>query len=862
MESDFSKGSALLGACLLTLAPGSLAYAQSAPDAASTGSDAGPAIHGGGAGEIVVTANKREQRLQDVGLSVAAISADQLTTQRINTLEDIAHIVPGLVYSQTQVSTPVYTLRGVGFNESTFAGYPDVSVYIDQIPLPLPVLSSHSAYDLERVEVLKGPQGTLFGNNATGGAVNLIAAKPKDEFGAGANLSYGRFNTVELNAYLTGPINNNLNARLAVQVERSDDWQKSYTSKATNGEKNNLAGRFLLDWKPTSQLSFELNLNGWRDRGEPQAPQLLKITPQNPAGRSGFYGTVPADFPILLYPLTPQQPRAADFTTGSNLSTIAQPDQEPVSKFSPYQDNDFWQAALRSDFDVNDNIKMTSITSYIRANIESFVDLDGTRLFAQDFGQFGKIRSFSQELRLAGNGRLQWLVGANYERTKVDEFQVNYTGDTTSAIVNGSGLSVQGSNQKMRNYAIFGNLEFEITPQVSIKGGIRRTWANRSFVGTNVQEPYEDPDPAGAGFSEFFNTLGQFFKSLGIFPNYQNVSLGECFMFDNRLDDGGNPLDPSTYGMAGCYNDKLKEKNTSWRVGVDYKATDDVLLYTNVSKGYKAGSFPLAGAAGWSQLGAVKQESLINYEVGFKTQFADKRITLNGAAFYYDYRNKQLRSRIVDGVFGLLSSLVNVPKSTIKGAEIELGSRPIDGLSLGLSATYLDAKIKRYSGIVGADVDPVTGLNLPVYASYKGSPLPFAPKWQMSANFRYEAEVGNRVNAFIGGNVSAQSKSYAVPVVTEVDLEDFKLSGRAIVGGNIGIAAPDGRWNVMLWGKNIFNKYYRTSTIVNYDSIRLRGQSLTRDSVVDSRLAFGGSLGRADRGYRRGMGSDRAAAAA
>lgn len=214
----------------------------------------------------------------------------------------------------------------------------------------------------------------------------------------------------------------------------------------------------------------------------------------------------------------------------------------------------------------------------------------------------------------------------------------------------------------------------------------------------------------------------------------------------------------------------------------------------------------------------MTQESLINYEVGFKSQLADRRITVNGAVFYYDYRNKQLRSQIVDQIFGLLQALVNVPKSRIKGAEIDIAARPADGLTLGLSATYLDAKIKRFNGIVGAGVDE-NGLRFPIFASYGGAELPFAPKWQMSANFRYETPLTESLNIFFGGNVSAQTKSYAVPVITAVDKQDYKLGGRALFGGNIGLGAPDGRWNAMIWGKNILNKYYRTTTLVNYDQL-------------------------------------------
>lgn len=172
---------ALLGASLTTMVIANQAYAQTA---------APPA--GAAVADIVVTANKREQRLNDVGITVAVLSGNALQRQQINSLADLANATPSLSFTNSANGTPVYTLRGVGFYETSLGAYPTVSTYVDEAPLPFPVLSSHSAYDLERVEVLKGPQGTLFGQNATGGAINYIAAKPTSELHAGANVSMSK----------------------------------------------------------------------------------------------------------------------------------------------------------------------------------------------------------------------------------------------------------------------------------------------------------------------------------------------------------------------------------------------------------------------------------------------------------------------------------------------------------------------------------------------------------------------------------------------------------------------------------------------------------------------------------------------
>ena len=165
-----------------------------------------------------MTANKREESINKVGLTIKALGSEQLKQERITSFQDLAAAVPGLSYSQTEAGTPVYTLRGIGFYDSSLSAFPAVTVYMDQAPLPLPVETALALFDLGRVEVLKGPQGTVFGNNATGGAINYIAAKPTEDERAGMSVSYGRFQTVEADGYASGPLTEHLLARLVAFI--------------------------------------------------------------------------------------------------------------------------------------------------------------------------------------------------------------------------------------------------------------------------------------------------------------------------------------------------------------------------------------------------------------------------------------------------------------------------------------------------------------------------------------------------------------------------------------------------------------------------------------------------------------------
>ncbi|GGZ16948.1 TonB-dependent receptor [Novosphingobium colocasiae] len=759
-----------------------------------------------GVGEIIVTANKREQNLNRVGLAVAAISGDTLLKERVTNVSDLARLTPGLTFAPTPTSTPVYTLRGVGFFESSLAAYPDVSLYLDQVPLPLPIMSSLTAFDLERVEVLKGPQGTLFGNNATGGAINMIAAKPTNEFKAGVDLSYGRFNTFEASGFVSGPLSDTLRARLAVKAVNGDGWQKSYTRNDTLGKQDNVAGRLILDWDATPDVKFSLNLNGWRNQDDAQAAQKILSSPQNPVGT----------FPVIEYPNAPANPRAADWGNQNR----------------PRTDNEFKQASLRSDIDLG-SVTLTSITSYADLKFLTAQDQDGTDLVGLEIQRDdGRIKSFSQEVRLSNGASsgFRWVLGANYERTNVRQVTDLDSADSSSTIANGFTSSAYSSRNRMRNYAAFGNIEMDLADTITVKAGIRQTKAKRRYVGDtsdSARFPISTNPFTGApglSLTDFFNVI--YGAIYGTRPDGTRVVplLGplDSIVIDNRVNPDGTPVNPATYLKTGPVPGRLNENSTSWSLGVDYKPSDSLLLYLNLSKGYKAGSFPHVSGAIVPAFEGVKQESVLDLEGGVKAQLLDRRLSISAGAFYYDYRNKQLRAKFVDPIFGGLDKLVNVPKSEIKGAEIEFQARPTQNLTFSGSATYLDAKVKRYMGVVGAQV--VGGLQQPVLASFAGVRLPFSPKLSYTARADYEAPLSDSLVGHVGVGISGQSSSMgqlSLPGAAAFGIPSstYRLNARTLVNANLGISSADDRWSVTVWGKNIFNKYYWNQAIQAYDTV-------------------------------------------
>jgi iron complex outermembrane receptor protein len=775
-------------------------------------------------GDIVVTANKREQNLNDVGLSVTAIGAEQLAERRITSVQDIAAAVPGLKFAESGTNTPIYTLRGIGFNEESLGVYPSVSVYTDEVPLPFPVLTLRAAIDLERVEALKGPQGTLFGQNATGGAINYIAAKPTDTFKYGADISYGRFNTINGNGFMSGPLGDNAAVRLAVSAQDMDGWQRSLTRpNDRNGASRYASARLTLTAEPTANLRLRATVNAWQDFSEPQAAQLIAVRAQNPAAVQAS---------VLAAPFATKDARSADWTRvadyvvfDSAFNVVPQTTRD----LYPRSDRKFIQGSLRGDLDLGAFATVTSITSYLYFEQNLFSDKDGTAEAVANIGpSIANIRSFNQELRVASQGktRFRWVVGGNYERSLTFENQnLTFANGSSSApgtlFINTTGSEV---SQRIRNIAGFANGEYDIFDSLTLKLGGRYTDSrNRANLCTVAN---------GDGrVAQLFNIIPV--AVFGVDPNaFTPITIGDCY-----------PVNPQNI-PGQRFIDTLAEHNFSWRGGLDFKPSEGTLFYANVSRGYKAGSYPTAAGSDFRSYQPVTQESVTSYEAGFKASLFDRLIQFNGAGFYYDYKDKQIRGKIVDPVFDVLDILINVPKSRVLGAEAELTVRPVRGLNLAGSLTYLDSKVLTDNGtrFVGPTAygNSCTVNGAPGPCDFTGSELPFTPKWSYSLNADYRHDLGNG-GITLGAGLRGQTSSVSTLDGRTIEFRTlpndrnapgigrpFVIPSYAIVDARLGYEFADGRYKVMVWGKNIFDKYYVTNANHYLDTtVRFAGMPAT-----------------------------------
>lgn len=227
--------------------------------------------------EIIVTAQKREQATTDVPMAITAMTGDDLKTLGLTDTRDLAMLVPGLSYSESPQQTPVYTMRGIGFNTFNFTSTSPVGVYYDEFSSPYPYATKGMAFDITRVEVLKGPQGTLYGRNTTGGLVNYISNQPGDEFEAELTVGVGEYETVTAEGFVSGPVSDSFGVRAAFSYENSDEgWQESVTRPGDElGKKDRYAVRVIADFEPTNDFEVNLSINHWRDKSDQKARQLI-----------------------------------------------------------------------------------------------------------------------------------------------------------------------------------------------------------------------------------------------------------------------------------------------------------------------------------------------------------------------------------------------------------------------------------------------------------------------------------------------------------------------------------------------------------------------------------------------------------
>jgi outer membrane receptor protein involved in Fe transport len=671
--------------------------------------------------------------------------------------------------SNNALGPPTYTIRGVGYNDFSLSASPDVTVYLDEVPYAYTPMTKGAPFDLQRVEVLKGPQGTLFGQNSTGGAVNYIATKPTESFEAGVETTIARFNATDVNGFVSGALYQSLLARFAFDVTEGGAWQRSDTQpEATLGNKDLKKGRFIVNWTPTDKLTMALNLNGFTDNSDVQAGQLVKVVLASPA--DAHLGPFPG---ILAQPIVLDDARAADWDAGTR----------------PANDDTFYQGSLRADYRVSETMSITYIGAYSHYKQNELLEPAGFNgIFDLNFR--GDVDSTSQEIRASGKAldqKLDWMAGADYARNLANEFQHDELSDETVAysFVPFHLLPYNYGNNISRDLSTstagFGNLNYHVLDTFNVTGGARFTQTNIHHSGCSEGDIPSDIDVGAI--------------------THTSIAPQGCTMITSAF-------------VPSVFNQTLNQSNVSWRLGADWSPLDDTLLYANVSRGYKAGGFPTLSALFDRQWDPVVQESVLAYEGGVKSRFLQNRVELTAAVFYYDYTNKQVEGRTAVPIVGFLSSLVNIPKSAITGSEFGIKVKPLRDLVLSASVTYLDSVVT--GNYIGSNPYVSTPLNL------KGESLPNTPKWAARAGANYTISLGGKYSAYLGADALFEGHSDAFLGNASAVAEGFpslEIKSYSLLNLRIGLDTDDGHWHSELSGNNVTNRYYWTNVAVNADEV-------------------------------------------
>jgi outer membrane receptor protein involved in Fe transport len=774
--------------------------------------------------EVVVTAQKREQSINDIPMSITAFSGENMQEMGIQDTADLALIVPGFAFSDSQAGAPVYTLRGIGFNEQSSQATSTVGVYVDEIAIPFPIMTRGAMLDVERVEVLKGPQGTLYGRNSTGGAVNYIANKPTEEFESRISTTYGRFDTLNVDGFVSGSITDNLQGRLAAKVVNSGEgWQESVTRDDDLGEQDKLALRLSLAAQLGDDTDVAFNVSYWKDESDTIAPQFVEFTnPQDPDNSDALSQVLLGYLPDK--PLNDAQD--ADWT------------QNGGQRF----DMENTTVSLQISHAINDSITFKSLTGYAefeengsiyeRGGIQGIpasevpdayksgriTGISTGFFFSDGYNARNDIDSLTQEFRLTGEyDNVTWIAGVYYSNSTVDNINTQIQeADSATAFGPAPFLNFTGSenrgNQETTTYAVFASADWAVTDNLVVTTGIRYTEDEAEFTGCSA-------DPGAGDLADFLNIV-----LAAVDPQ---TKAGQCATLNASF-------------KSAEHSDTLKEDSISWRLAADYSFTDDTSAYISYSRGFKAGSFPTLGALNASQFAPAVQEQLDAYELGFKSTLAEGAAQLNGAVFYYDYKDKQLLTKIPDIIFGSLFAVRNADSATVTGAELDLQWVPIQGLTIAGGISYLDTEISSFEG---------TSQRLQ-FTNFEGSELPFSSRIQASGTAKYEWSVGDNLMANIALDVSYTDDSNAdfesseptyntepdgsgeeLPYVFD---ENFRIDGYTLVSARIGIADADGKWATYLWARNLTDELYVTNVVQQSDSVaRYVGMPRTYGITLD-----------------------------
>ncbi|WP_041390326.1 TonB-dependent receptor [Sphingobium chlorophenolicum] len=775
--------------------------------------------------DIIVTATRRETTLQSTPLAVSAFGQAQLDRQQVKDVTDLARFVPSLQFNQQgDQSAVLLTLRGIG-NDSAYTEVadPEVAIYVDGIYSPRSQGASVLMYDMERVEVLRGPQGTLFGRNATVGALSLISAKPKlGQFEGNVEVTAGNYDRLGVRGAINIPVTDTLAFRVAFVTDRHDgyaDFQPApdvpginRSAFVTTGKKyyaaDQQSGRVSMLWQPSERFSWNLSAEGFLDNGAPVIGLL-------------------------------QTPRPGT----KRWSTLS--DTAP--------DTDRYSVAVRStmNYDVTDGIQLSYIAGWSRIGGSTQTDADAGALPPTGqvdadgndlpLGAFGENRTLSSrydfqshelQLKSTGEQAVDWILGAYYshEKNRI-RFDIDQRNGYRDGTFSWAGSFIQ-ANRQIDSRAVFGQAVWHVTDALRVTGGLRYT-----------SDKKEDIGGRNVTFSGCPATLPADACQGGIFGAYPNATADELVALLPGFSISSNDV-------------KGKWDKLTYLARVDADLAEDVLGYASISTGFKSGNIQ-------DNAGLTDPETLTNYEVGLKSRFLDRRVTLNLAAYYSDFRGYQVNQAVTfrDDQGNVVRSQMitqNAKGAKAYGLEAELSANLTDNDRLQFSGTLQKTKLEELESVDGRLYD---GGKLSSIAQLKGNELAHAPRFSATLSYEHDFELASGAKITPRFTTHYETKSWlsyfngdANPFVNPNDPAD-NMPDRGTNGtdwdrqkayfrsdASIRFLSPDQKYSVEAFVQNIENGRIRTGAgafgAPRYDPVFLSNLQPPRTWGVRARANF------------------------
>lgn len=748
-----------------------MATAITSPQAAIAQDAAGASS--GGLEEIVVTARKREENLQSTPVSVAALSGDALAKAGIDEFSEIANRVPGFTFNPDNVSEPNIFLRGIGTDIESAASSAAIGFFLNDVYLPRAQGTAIELFDLERVEIVRGPQGTLYGKNVVGGAINYITRKPTDEFRAGAEAGIGNYGGFDVQANVAGGLAEGLSGSIAATARRHDGY--AFNSFTGNDVEDLTAFGALAQLRYQPNDSLDILLTGdltrrrargkWVDIQTPSTHNIPFVNPDPRRGPNNIDGKQDADL------------------GGVHLSVNWDSGAGTLTAISAYREGSFKVV----NNDAGSFIDFTRLAYGPDGRID-FFGFDRTR-FNDDYfinNKDEKVKSFSQELRFRSDwdGAFNLLAGVYYQHEQVDRVE---DADYIFVRFFAQGREIAETGLKSDTYAAFLEGTYDFTDRLGVTAGIRYTKDSKRFT-------------------VYRETIGDF--------------LGADFE-----DENGN--------FTRSFSASDKQSWDAWTpsINLHWQAGEDAYLYALVSKGYKSGGWNGENATNPGEARvSYNPEYAWNYEIGAKTTWLDNRLRFNVTGFWTEYKNLQTQQFVIfDPNLPADNVIANAGKARVKGMELETALVPVEGLTLFANYTYMDAKIT--GDLISTELrfDFSCFCNVAVPTNLKGNVLRRSPENSFSIGGDVTVPLSSRLNGFVRADYNWTDDFF-------FDNENGLRTAQDSVGvlnGSIGVATEDDKWELRLWAKNLTNELYESgksdvigSVLVSYNPPRTYGATL------------------------------------